>query len=72
MFLRLQRPSRWLLLLTVPYGIVCFASPIALFDDSLVRFARSGAVFADSLVRIVPRRLGERSPGTSKTVPPEA
>jgi len=38
-----------------PFSIVfrLFASPIALFDDSLVRFARSGAAFADSLVRIV-------------------
>ena len=74
MFLRLRRLSRCLLLLTVSCEIVCFQSPIAVFADSLVRFARSGAVFADSLVRIAFRRLWERSPGTSKTVPglPEA
>ena len=74
MFLRLRRLSRCLLLLTVSCEIVCFQSPIAVFADSLVRFARSGAVFADSLVRIAFRRLWERSPRTSKTVPglPEA
>ena len=73
MFLRL-RLSRWLLLLTVSYGIIGFASLFALFADSLVRFASSGAVFADNLARIASRRLWERSPGTSKTVPglPEA
>ena len=32
-----------LLLLTVSYGIECFASPIALFTDSFVRFACPGA-----------------------------
>ena len=37
MFLRLRRLSRWLLLLTASYGIACFASPIDLFADSLVR-----------------------------------
>ena len=54
-----------------PFSIVfrLFSSPIALFDDSLVRFARSGAVFADSLVRIAFRGLWERSPRTSKSVP---
>ena len=31
-----------LLLLTVSYGIVGFASPIAVLADSFVRFARSG------------------------------
>ena len=74
MFLRLRRRSRWLLLLTVSSGIVCFVSSIAVFADSLVRFVRSGAVFADSLVRIASRRLWELSPETSKTVPglPEA
>ena len=46
-----------------------FASGIAHFADSLVRFARSCAVFADSLVRIAFRGLWERSPRTSKTVP---
>ena len=74
MFLALRRPSPWLLLLTLSYGIVGFASPIAVLADSFVRFARSGAVLADSLVRIAFRRLWERPPGTSKTVPglPEA
>ena len=56
-------------MLTVSSESVAFESPIALFVDSLVRFAMSGAVFADSLVRIACRRLWERSPGTSKTVP---
>ena len=51
MFLRLRRLSRCLLLLTVSCEIVCFRSPIAVFADSLVRFARSGVVFADSLPR---------------------
>ena len=74
MFLGLRRPSRRLLLLTVSYGIVGFASPVVVLSDSFVRFARSGAVLADSLVRIAFRRLWERPPGTSKTVPglPEA
>ena len=63
-----------LLLLTVSYEIVCLASPIVHFVDSFVRFASSGAVLADSLVRIAFRRLWERPPETSKTVPglPEA
>ena len=58
----------------VSYGIVGFASPIAVLADSIVRFARSGAVLADSLVRIALRRVWERPAGTSKTVPglPEA
>ena len=51
MFLRLRPRSRWLLLLTVSSGIVCLVSPIDVFADSLVRFARSGAAFADSLER---------------------
>ena len=74
MFLALRWPSPWLLLLSLSYGIVGFASPIAVLADSFVRFARSGAVLADSLVRIAFRRLWERPPGTSKTVPglPEA
>ena len=41
-----------LLLLTVSYGIVCFASQRAHFIHNIVRFASSGAAFADSLVRI--------------------
>ena len=69
MFLALRLLSRWLLLLTLSYGIVGFASPIAVFADSFVRFASSGAVLVDSLVRIAFRRLWERPPGTSKTVP---
>ena len=69
MFLVLRWPSPWLLLLCLSYGIVGFASPIAVLADSFVRFARSGAVLADSLVRIAFRRLWERPPGTSKTVP---
>ena len=69
MFLVLRRPFPWLLLLSLSYGIVGFASPIAVLADSFVRFARSGAVLADSLVRIAFRRLWERPPGTSKTVP---
>ena len=74
MFLALRRLSPWLLLLTLLYGIVGFASLIAVLADSFVRFARPGAVLADSLVRIAFRRLWERPPGTSKTVPglPEA
>ena len=74
MFLALRRPSPWLLLLTLSYGIVGFAFPIAVLVDSFVRFARPGAVLADSLVRIALRRLWERPPATSKTVPglPEA
>ena len=66
--------SPWLLLLTLSYGIVGFAFPIAVLADSFVRFARSGVVLADSLVRIAFRRLWERPPGTLKTVPglPEA
>ena len=56
----------------VRIAIFCFWS--AHFADSLVRFASLCAVFADSLVRIAFRRLWERSPRTSKTVPglPEA
>ena len=69
MFLALRLLSRWLLLLTLSYGIVGFASPIVVFAHSFVRFARSGAVLADSLVRIALRRLWERPPGTSKTIP---
>ena len=68
MFLALRRPFPWLLLLSLSYGIVGFASPIAVLGDSFVRFARPGAVSVDSLVRIALRRLWERPPGTSKTV----
>ena len=74
MFLALRLLSPWLLWLALSYGIVGFASPIVILADSFVRFARPGAVLADSLVRIALRRLWERPPGTSKTVPglPEA
>ena len=69
MFLGLRRSSRWLLLLTVSSESLSFASGLAHFVDSLVRFASLYAVFADSLVRIAFWRLWERCPRTSKTVP---
>ena len=42
---------RSFILLTVSDGIICFASPIALFIDSTGRFVSSAAAFADSLER---------------------
>ena len=61
--------SRSLILMTVSSESSSFASGIAHFADSLVRFATPGAAFADSLVRIVRFRFKSCLRGPPKRSP---